>query len=448
MLRGVRTTLGHPARLIPLAFFLTISLGAALLMTPWARVDTSEPISLVTAVFTSCSATCVTGLTVVDTATYWSRFGQVVILALIQVGGFGIMTLATLLAVLVSGHVGLRSSLVAKAESRALSLGDIKGVVKTIAVTTLTAEVLMAFVLAARFHATYDYPPFSAIWHGVFHSISAFNNAGFALYSDSLAGFAGDMTVLAPIMVLIVAGGIGFPVFHEIRVHWRRPGSWSVHTKMTMIGYFLLLVSGAVGVALFEWHNPGTLGSMSVGEKLLNALFGGVTPRTAGFNTFDYALATPETWAMTDVLMFIGGGSAGTAGGIKVGTFIVLAAVLWSEVRGEREVIAARRAIPAATQRQAITVALLSVAVVAIATMTLLLLTDFSLDRILFQSLSAFGTVGLGNGVTERLPSSGKVVVIGLMFVGRVGTVTAASAFALRQRRRAYRFPEESPIIG
>ena len=443
----MNNSLRHPARIIPLAFLVTIAIGTALLLTPWARVDTSQRISVVTAAFTACSATCVTGLSVVDTATYWTRFGQAVILALIQIGGLGVMTLATLVAALISGHIGLRGSLVAKAESHALSLGDIRAVVKTIVITMLVAEGTVAFALAARFDTAYHYPFLSAVWHGVFHSVSAFNNAGFALYSDNLIGFSGDPGVLLPIMLLIVLGGIGFPVFHEV-ARLRRPAGWSVHTKVTVVGYLLLLVLGVLGVALFEWHNPGTLGPLSTGQKLLNALFGSVTPRTAGFNSFDYALARPETWALTDVLMFIGGGSAGTAGGIKVGTFVILAAILWSEVRGERQVVVAGRAIPSDTQRQAVTVALLAICVVAVATMTLLLLTDFSLDHALFETLSAFGTVGLDNGVTMGLPASGKVVVIGLMFLGRVGTVTAASALALRHRHRAYRYPEERPIVG
>lgn len=444
----MKTWLSHPARLIPLAFLVTIALGTALLLTPWARVDTSSRISVVTAAFTACSATCVTGLTVVDTATYWTRFGQAVILALIQIGGFGVMTLATLIGALVSGHIGLRGSLVAKAESHALSLGDIRAVVKTIAITMLVAEATAAFILAARFDTTYHYPFFRAVWLGVFHSVSAFNNAGFALYSDNLTRYASDGTVLVPIMILIVAGGIGFPVFHEVSVHWRRPAGWSVHTKVTILGYAALLVLGTLGVACFEWHNPATLGPLSTGAKLLNSLFGSVTPRTAGFNTFDYARASHETWAMTDVLMFVGGGSAGTAGGVKVGTFIVLAAMVWSEIRGERQVLVTGRAIAADTQRQAVTVAVLAVAVVAVATMALLLLSNLPPDRVLFETLSAFGTVGLENGVTERLPASGKIVVIGLMFLGRVGTVTAASALALRHRHRVNRYPEERPLVG
>ncbi|MEZ5126811.1 MAG: potassium transporter TrkG [Thermoleophilia bacterium] len=438
----------HPARLIPLAFLVAALVGTALLSTPWARADSGQPAPLLTALFTSVSATCITGLTVVDTATYWTVFGQVVILVLVQIGGFGIMTLATLAAVLVTGRMGLRSSLTVQTESHTLNLGELRGVIATVVIMMMSLEALMAVVISARLRSAYDHTLGTAIWHGVFHAVSGFNNSGFTLYSDSLVGFSGDVTILAAMMFLIVAGGVGFPVFHEVSTHWRRPRDWSMHTRVTMIGYMGLLVLGVFGVALFEWGNPGTLGPMSLGDKVLNSFFGGITVRTAGFNTFDYALATHETWAMYDVLMFIGGGSAGTSGGLKVGTFVVLAYVLWSEIRGEHDVVIGRRSLPTDTMRQAITVALLAVGFVAAGSMVLMIVTDYSLDLVLFQVLSAFSTTGLSPGITHLLPPSAQVVIIGLMFVGRVGTVTVASALALRQRHRAYRLPEERPIIG
>jgi Trk-type K+ transport system membrane component len=440
--------LNYPVRLIPLAFFLAASVGTVLLMTPWARADATQPIPLVTAAFTSVSATCIVGLTVVDTATYWSWFGHAVIIVLVQIGGFGIMTLATLMAMFVTGRIGLRGTLLLRTESRALNLGDIKGIIKVVVITMVALEAVMAFVLLVVFRSAYDYSLGSAAWHGLFHAVSAFNNSGFTLYSDSLIGFRTDVTVLMVVMLLIVAGGVGFPVFYEMTVHWRRPGGWSVHTKATLLGYMALLVLGVIGTALFEWANPRTLGPMSLAEKALNSLFGGITVRTAGFNTFDYAFATPETWALYDALMFIGGGSAGTSGGIKVGTFVVLAYVLWYEVRGERDVVMFGRTLPAETQRQAIAVALLAVGVVAFGTMSLLLLTELSMDAVLFQVLSAFGTTGLDHGVTSKLPPSAQVVVMGLMFLGRVGTVTVASGLALRHAHSAYRLPEERTIIG
>lgn len=444
MLKG----LVHPERLIPLAFIVAAVIGTMLLSLPWARADVDRPVPLLVAAFTAMSATCITGLTVVDTGSYWSAFGHVVILVLVQIGGFGIMTLATLLALLITGRIGLRSSLVVQTESHAINLGDIRGIILTVGGIMLALEAIMAFVLAARLHAAYDYGIARSLWYGVFHAVSAFNNSGFALWDDSLAGFAGDVTLLFVVMFLIIAGGVGFPVFYEIGRHWRRPRDWSLHTKVTVLGYVLLLVVGVVGTGVFEWVNPATLGPMPFGEKLLNAMFGGVTVRTAGFSTFDYAFATHETWAMYDVLMFIGGGSAGTSGGLKVGTFIVLGFVLLSEARGEREVVIGNRSLPPDTQRQAITVALLAVGTVVVGTLALMIVTDYSLDLTLFQAISAFGTTGLSPGITHQLPDAGRVVVMGLMFIGRVGTVVVASALALQPRHRAYSLPQERPIIG
>ncbi len=444
----MRKALYHPVRLIPLAFLLAASVGTLLLLTSWARADSAQPVPLITAAFTALSATCITGLIVVDTPVYWSSFGHVVILVLVQIGGFGIMTLATVMAMLITGRIGLRGSLVVQTEAHALNFGDIKGVIRNVAFIMLSLEAVMAVWLGVRFYVWYDYGLGKAAWHGIFHSVSGFNNSGFALYSDSLVGFAGDLSVLAPMMLLIIIGGVGFPVVEEISRSWRRPRDWSMHTKVTVLGYVFLLALGVLGTAVFEWRNAGTLGPMGLGDKLINSLFGGVTVRTAGFSTFDYALATHETWALYDFLMFVGGGSAGTSGGLKVGTFVVLAFMVWSEVRGEHEVVIGKRALPADAQRQAVTLALLAVSASALGTMALLLVTDFSLDAMLFQALSAFGTTGLSPGVTELLPPSGQVIIMCLMFLGRVGTVTVASALALRQRHRAYRLPEERPIIG
>jgi trk system potassium uptake protein TrkH len=440
--------LSHPGRLVPVTFSIFLTLGTILLCLPVSRTHGDEAPNILTAAFTSVSAACVTGLAVADTATYWTPFGQVVILLLIQVGGFGIMTLATFLALLVGGRLGLNQALIAKNESHTLNLGDLRGILRTIGVTVLLTEAGIALVLAVRFRIGYDHSWGSALWHGLFHSVSAFNNAGFALYSDSLMSFDHDVFVIAPICFAIVAGGLGFPVFYEVQRRWRTPRSWSVHTKVTLLGYFSLLALACVGFALSEWANPKTLGPMDLWGKLLNSVMGGVTPRTAGFNSIDYGVANHETLAMSDVLMFIGGGSAGTSGGIKVGTFVVLAFVLWAEVRGERDVVVGHRRVPVEAQREAITVALLAVGVVAVGTMGLLVVSDYSLDLLVFEAISAFGTTGLSTGITGSLPAFGQIILMALMYVGRVGIVTTASALALNTRHRHYRLPEERPIIG
>jgi trk system potassium uptake protein len=440
------TALLHPVRLVPLAFLLAIGLGAVLLMLPAARADDGAT-TVMPALFTSVSAVCVTGLVTVDTATFWTPFGQAVILGLIQVGGFGIMTLATMLGLLVSGRLGLRSMLVAQSESHTLNLGDVRGVLRRIAMMMLAFEAVTALVLTARFRVAYDESLADALWHGIFHAVSAFNNAGFALYTDNLMPFVADAWICVPLSLAVVAGGIGFPVISEL---WRRtpPSRWTIHTRITVFGTVLLLAAGVGTSLLFEWSNPGTLGPLAVPDKLTAAFTSGVMPRTAGFNTIDYGQIRPETLAITCVLMFIGGGSAGTAGGIKVTTFFLLAFVIWAEVRGEDDVVVGRRAVTRSAQRQALTVALLGVAAVALGALAILVMSRFGLDAVLFESVSAFATVGLSTGITAALPVSAQVVLMCLMFVGRVGTITVASALALRSRHRLYRYPEERPIVG
>jgi trk system potassium uptake protein len=443
----MRSPLTHPARVVPAAFALAALAGTLLLSLPLAT-STGQRAEVLDAAFTSVSAVCVTGLVTVDTATYWSPFGQVVILSLVQVGGFGIMTLATLLVVLVGARLNLSSSLVAQAETRALNVGDVRDVVRRVAVTMLAFEAVLAGLLTLRFRVGYDHDWSQALWHGVFHSVTAFNNAGFALYRDNLVGFAADAWILLPICAGVIIGGIGFPVLFELRRRCRQPRSWSVHVRLTVYGSALLLVLGAVSFLALEWSNPGTLGPISPAGKLLGSLTGSVMPRTAGFNTVDYAAVTPETLMVTSLLMFVGGGSAGTAGGIKVATFFLLAFVIWTEVRGERDTTIAHRRIGTSTMRQALTVALLGVAVVAIGTLVLLLATDLTTDVVGFEAISAFATVGLSTGITAGLPASAKLTLMGLMFVGRVGTITVASALALRTHHHHYRLPEERPIVG
>ena len=437
----------HPARIVPFAFLMAIIVGTVLLSLPYATPGPERP-PVLTAAFTAVSAVCVTGLTTVDTATYWSPFGQTVILVLIQAGGFGIMTLATLLGMLAGGKLRLSSSLIAQAETHTRNVGDVRHVVRRVAIVMLCFEAAFAAVLTVRFRATYDDSWAEAVWHGVFHSVSAFNNAGFALYSDNLIGFVADAWIMFPICVAIVVGGIGFPVLFELRRRWRAPRTWSVHTRLTVYGSAILLVAGVGAFLALEWTNPATLDGLGPWGRIVAGVTGGVVPRTAGFNSIDYGQITPETMAVNYVLMFIGGGSAGTAGGIKVTTFFLLAFVIWSEVRGERETNVAHRQIGGSTVRQALTVVLLALAVIAVGTMVILLATDHPLDVVLFETISAFATVGLSTGITPQLPASADITLMLLMFVGRVGTITVASALALKSRHRHFHLPEERPVIG
>lgn len=416
-------------------------------MHPFANAEgVSAP--WVTAFFTAVSAVCVTGLVVVDTGSYWSGFGQVVILALFQLGGFGIMTVATLLGLLVNRSFRLRTRLIAQAENRSLGLGDIASVARFVLVVTLAMETSVALLLTARLHLAYglDWP--DAAWSGLFHAISAFNNAGFSIHADSLMGYAADGMILAPVMVAIVVGGLGFPVLHDLHCKLGDPRHWSLHTKLTLGGTAILLFSGFLFLLWFEWANPRTLGPMPLPDKLLSALFASVSARTAGFNSIDIGALTHESWALHYLLMFIGGGSAGTAGGVKIATATILILMVLAEIRGRPDSEAFGRRLSASSQRQAITVLVLGSAMVVLGTLVILRETDFPTDQVIFEVISAFGTVGLSTGITANLPESSQLMLTLLMYVGRVGTITLAVSLALGEHLMPYRYPEEHPIVG
>ena len=440
-------TLQHPARLVPLAFLLAIALGTGVLMLPAARAgEGSAP--FLTALFTATSAVSVTGLAIVDTPTYWSGLGQGVILALFQVGGLGIMSGATLLGLLVSRRLRLSTRLVAQAETRCVELGDVAAVLRLVLLATLGVELVTSAVLVLRFRLGYGEPWAEAAWHGLFMGIAAFTNSGFSPYSDSLVSFAADPVVLCPIMAAVILGGIGFPALHDMRRNPRRAAKWSLHTKMTLFGTGLIFAGGTAVVLAYEWGNPATLGPAGPAGKLLGAAFHSAMTRSGGFNALDIGQMRPETLAVSYVLMMIGGGSAGTAGGIKVTTFLVLGFVVWAEIRGEPDVTAFGRRISREVQRQALTIALLAVGFVGMATVVLLSVTDLDLDDALFEAVSAFATVGLSTGVTADLGPAGHAVLVVLMFFGRVGTITVATGLALRSRQSPDRYPEERPIVG
>jgi trk system potassium uptake protein TrkH len=437
----------HPTQLVVIGFALAITAGAGLLSLPIATVEPGSA-PLLVAFFTSTSAVCVTGLIVVDTPTYWTHFGQGVIVGLIQIGGFGIMTLTSLLALLVARRLGLRSRLIALAESGTLELGDLRRVLLGVAALSALFEAVATVLLAGRFWLSYDYEPGSALWHGFFHAISAFNNAGFALWSDSLIGFVTDPWISLTIAGAIIAGGLGFPVWLELRRLPTRPSRWSLHTKLTLSVTVVLIALGTLAVLALEWENAATIGGLGSGGKLLAAFFQGVTPRTAGFNSVDYGAMEPESLFVTDMLMFVGGGSAATAGGIKVTTLAVLALMVWAEMRGDTTVNAFDRRIPPVAQRQAFTVATLAFAACATGTLVLMATSSHSFNASLFEAISAFGTVGLSTGITADFSTIGQAVLIALMFLGRVGPQTLGVALVLRERERLFRNPEERPIIG
>lgn len=443
----LRPRLLHPARVVALAFLAAIVIGTLLLMMPLARAGAGSAPFLV-ALFTSASAVCVTGLVVVDTGTYWSHAGQGIVMLLFQLGGFGMMTAATLLGLMVNRSPKLRLKLITQTETHSLGMGDVASVAKLVLIITVASELILALVLALRMHFAYQVGWQEAAWSGLFHAVSAFNNAGFSIHADSVMRYAPDLLILLPLMIAVIVGGIGFPVLYDLRDKFRSPRAWSLHTKLTLMGTAVLLVLGFVGVLLFEWSNQKTLGVMPVPEKILSAAFASVSARTAGFNSIDLAYASRETWALHYLLMFVGAGSAGTAGGVKVGTVAILLLLVLAELRGHPDSEAFGRRVGSAAQRQAITVLVLGSTMVVIGTMVLLHVSDASTDRIIFEVISAFGTVGLSTGITADLPPAGQLTLIVLMYLGRIGTITLATSLVLGERRMPFRYPEEHPIVG
>ncbi|WP_233604248.1 TrkH family potassium uptake protein [Micromonospora sp. HM5-17] len=425
-----------------------IAIGTAALLLPIAKSAPGATPFLV-ALFTATSALSTTGLALTHTPDYWSPFGHVVIALLTQIGGLGVMTAAMLLALLVAKRLGLRNRLLLQAESPRADLGNPRRLLLQIAGIVLRCEAAIALIVAGRLFFAYDYSVGRALWYGVFHAIQAFNNCGFTLFPDSLRTFVDDWWICLPLTIGVIIGATGFPVLSELARGWRTPDRWSVHTRITVFGSLSLLAIGFVTVLGLEWRNPETLGPLSLPSKVLAAFVQGTIPRSGGPQSLDYDAMADETLAIVIGLMFIGGGSASTAGGIKVTTFFLLAFVIWAQLRGEADVVVGRRRIAGSAQRQALTVALLGVALVVGSSLALLGFTSgIRQYKVVFETISAFSTAGLSTGITPHLPAGAQVVLILLMFVGRVGTLVAGSALALHARHRRYRYPEERPIVG
>jgi trk system potassium uptake protein TrkH len=440
-------SLRNPIRLVPSLFLLAIAIGTLLLSLPIATADGSRA-PFLTALFTATSAVAVTGLVVVDTGSYWSPFGQVAILLMFQIGGLGIMTAATLFGIIAGRGFGLHERLATHIERGRLERGDALSVLKLVVGVTLAVEAAAALALTIRMAAAYDMSLGSALWNGVFHAVSAFNNAGFSTHADSVMGYQNDPLILIPIMAAITLGSVGFPVMQDLRdkrLDWRR---WSLHSKVTVYGSAALLVLGFVAILAMEWNNNATLGPMAFGGKVLNAAFHSVMPRTAGFNSLDVGAFRESTLMVNYFLMFIGGGSAGTAGGIKVTTFVVLFAIVLAEVLGRRDVGLFGRRFGHEVERQALTVTVIAAALVFAATTYIVSITNLPLNEVLFECISAFATVGMSTGITADLPPSAQVVIVLLMFIGRVGTITFATALAIGSSPQLYRYPKENLIVG
>ena len=440
------SVLASPSRTAISAFILVISFFTIMLSLPISSAD-GQRIALHHAVFTSTSAVTVTGLTTVSTADQWSTFGQAIILLACQVGGLGTLTITSLLALAIGRKMGLRTKLIAQEDLNISRLGEVGGIVKAVAYASFSIEAFIAMLLTPRFLALGE-APHEALWHGVFYAISAFNNAGFTPHSDGIVPYGHDLFILGPICAAVFLGSLGFPVFIAIQRSPLHPSRWQLTAKLTVVTTLFFFGLGAFFWGLFEWNNPATIGSYSPGDKILNAIFASVMMRSGGFNLVDMDTITPVSTLLTDMLMFIGGGSGSTAGGVKVTTIAVIALSILAEARGDQKVVAFNRTIPESSLRIAISVLVMSATMVCIGAATLVMISAADLKEVMFEVISAFGTCGLSSGLSSSLPPAGVYVLSVLMLIGRIGTTTAATGLAMRSRRRLYKFPEERPTIG
>lgn len=438
--------LAAPARIVVSAFALVILLFSGLLSLP-AATASGERAPFIDSFFVATSAVCVTGLTPVDTGTYWSPLGLTIIGVAIKVGGLGIMTLASLVGLAISRRLGLTQRLLAAGEARASGLGDLRTMLRLIVVISLAVEALIALVLLPRF-LTLDYGIGKSVGYSLFYAVSSFNNAGFTPDPAGLGPFHHDAWILAPIGLGVLVGSLGFPVYLVLLRSWRKPRAWTLHTKLTLVVVAVLTFVATAGLALFEWSNDATLGKAGTLQTLGSALFHAINQRSGGFSAFDVGLATQETWLLEDVMMFIGGGSGSTAGGIRMTTLAVLLLAVWAEARGRRDIEAFHKRIGTVVLRQAVGVTLASLFIVIVGTAVFMWQTGIGLDRSLYEVISAFATAGLSTGITGGLATDAKITLIVMMYVGRIGTLTIAGALALNQQRRVIRYPSERPIIG
>ena len=443
----------HPVsatKVIAITFAVIILLGTALLSLP-AASRSGVSCGFRPALFTATSATCVTGLVLYDTYTQWSGFGQIVIISLIQIGGLGFMSAATMVVFLLRRKVGLKHRLVL---AQALSLNDMDGIVKlqkTVLVGSFSIEAAGALILLLRFWPEYGFA--TALKWGVFHSVSAFCNAGFDIFGVlnpgvSLLEFQSDPVVLLTLGALVVVGGLGFLVWEEM-VSFRKFRKFSVYTRLVLVTTAALLLGGWIVTCLLEWNNPGTLGSMGVGDKLLNGLFQSITLRTAGFAAVDQALLTDGGKMFSVVLMLIGGSSGSTAGGLKTVTFIVLALFLWTRARGRETVCIYKRTIPYAQVLDAMTIAFIMIFLAVFGSIFICATSPIGFADALYETVSALATVGLTAGATGSLSIPAQFLIIVYMYFGRVGVLTISLGFLMGDRaEERFRYAQTNLLIG
>ncbi len=441
----------NPSQFLVMGFGLVILLGSILLSLPAASADGSG-VRYLDALFTATSATCVTGLVVLDTATTYSLFGQIVVLALIQVGGLGFMTMATMMSLALGRRISLRGRLLLQESLNQFTLAGLVRLTRYLVLTTVIVEGIGAIILGLRFSA--EFPLGRSVYYGLFHSVSAFCNAGFDLFGavsgpfTSLTHWESDPVIVLTIGALIIVGGLGFPVIVELAGH-HRGNRLSLHTQLVLRVTGILLLLGTMAILGIELSNPASLEHLAWDEKLLGALFQSVTSRTAGFNTLDIGKLRDGTLFVMVILMFIGASPSSTGGGIKTTTFGALIASVISTVRGRDDVEILQRRLPHDELMKAMTIATLAMSLVTGVTLVLSLTENARFLELLFETTSAFGTVGLTMGITPGLSNIGRVLIIATMFTGRLGPLTVMMALAQRKRQPStVHLAEERVLIG
>jgi trk system potassium uptake protein len=431
----------HPPRALLLLFLIVSTIGTVLLKLPQA---TTTPVSWLDAWFTAISAITVTGLVVVDTGSVYTVFGQVVIMLLIQVGGLGIMSFAVVIFLLIGKKIGISQRLLITQALNQKGMGGIIKLVRSLFIFSIVIEIIGAILLSARWIPEYGVG--TGIYVAIFHAISAYNNAGFSIWSDSLSSYAGDPIINLVIVMLFILGGIGFTVLIDLKEkkHFRE---WTLHTKLMVIGSLFINALAFLVIITLEWNNASTLGQLNGPGKGWAALFQALTPRTAGFNTIDIGSMEEASLFFTICLMFIGAGSASTGGGIKLTTFIAMLLSVNTFLKGKNEVTIFHKTLAFSVIIKALAITVISTGVVLVGVFILELTQGSPFLANLFEVVSAFGTVGLSMGITGSLDGIGKLTIIVIMMVGKLGPLTLAFIFASKKTPKI-RYPEEEVLTG
>lgn len=432
-------------QILALGFLVAIIIGAIILSLPISS-RSGEPTNFLDAIFTSTSAVCVTGLITLDTSTHWSTFGQTVIMTLIEIGGLGFMSFAVLISLILGKKITLRERLVMQEAMNTFSIQGLVRMVKYVLAFTVSVQFFGALLLSTQFVPEYGIS--KGVFYSIFHSISAFCNAGFDLFGTSLVGYSNNTVVILVISVLIIIGGLGFTVLLEL-YNFKGIKKLSLHAKLVIITTLILVFGGAMLMLLFEYNNPQTIANMNIKDKLLNSFFASVSPRTAGFNSVPTNGMTLASKILTVILMVIGGSPGSTAGGLKTVTCGILVLTVISLIRGREDVECFGRRFTKELVIKAFTIVFIGLSLVIGVTM-ILSYTEVgaSFIDLLYESASALGTVGLTLGLTPNLSAVGKILIMIMMYLGRVGPITVMLALTRKRKKSGYKYPEGKILIG